>query len=721
MQANILNAQATHEVSSNDFVKEFFISGPYSPKTKNQIRPIELLEIEFIENENFFNGLGDHINGQVIRSDNGKHNINSVFDDTSFSVAYLHTKVRSIDATESYFLLSMQDGAKLYVNGILIHVIYREGDQKEKVIKVPLESGDNDIVLKVPNKDWGWSVRLKILEKKTGDAFIKQKEEEDEYFQFLNMQLRPQENKGHSMVTFREGSFPELALDRPGLAKKYLGGSYQINIRWFDTNVNEVKYPKTTGRYGYYAEVIGQNGKKLKRSGTLFCTSNNWMAWNNRLYSNLEYFPVNSISEEVWIEHRDAIKSYLGHQTLKSFLFHEPEVILLSFLDDMQKKRHTKDKKLTPLIYDGDFHASIKQKILGKENHYKLLALPKTDNAKKKRLNPLQKKYAKKNKKFIRRINEVCEQWIADEGSPFDMIVAKDGNIIFHGAFGSDDYGDFTINTPTEIASITKLFTGILFAQFVDQKIIGIDDPVGKYLPDFPLDGPQAVTMRQCFTHTSGFYGHSLFGGVHNHWLENTLKDVIENDTAGTKHQYNGMGHDLAGKVMELVTGKSVFRLFHEYLYEPLGMDHTIHDFDLGFSVYSTAYDMAILAQMLLNKGTYNGKRYFTEDTFYEILPKDLKTYFPDLVWSNPWQKDRLDGIGIVMKNWEIKDEKTGEKKYLLSDNVIGHGSATSSVFRIDLENNIIITQSRRKGSSRFGTHFLELYKLLDENLLEEE
>ena len=145
------------------------------------------------------------------------------------------------------------------------------------------------------------------------------------------------------------------------------------------------------------------------------------------------------------------------------------------------------------------------------------------------------------------------------------------------------------------------------FSIIILDKRFGIDDPVGKYLPDFPLKGPQAVTLRHCFTHTSGLDGHGLFDGVHNPWLENTLFQTIKNDTVGTRYAYNGMGFDLAGKVMEVVSGKSIFRLFHEYLYSPLGMQNTYHTWDLGYSVHSTAYDLSILAQMVLNQGTYDG------------------------------------------------------------------------------------------------------------------
>jgi CubicO group peptidase (beta-lactamase class C family) len=149
-------------------------------------------------------------------------------------------------------------------------------------------------------------------------------------------------------------------------------------------------------------------------------------------------------------------------------------------------------------------------------------------------------------------------------------------------------------------------------------------------------------------------------------------------------------------------------------------MENTYHNWNLGYSVHSTAYDLAILAQMILNKGNYDGKKYFSEDTFIKILPIDLKEYYPYIVFSNSWDANQTRGIGTNMQTWEINDKKTGEKRFLLSDNVIGHGSATSSVFRIDLENDIIITQTRRRGKSRFGEHFLKLYKLIDDNLIGE-
>ena len=703
------------QFTMNSYIHDFYVSKAYYLDQEKKVEPIELLEVNFIQNEEqFTNNVSD---GQWIRSENGEHNINSVVEDSSYATVYLYKKIKISRPQKAYFLLSITDGAKIFANGNLVAAQYGNNfNGEEKIIPFELKEGDNHIAIKAINKDWDWKIRCKILSKKQGQAVITERNKSQEFNEFLSMKIKP----AHYRHTYnsRVGTFPRLVLDKPGLARELLGGFYSIKVRWFNTDVKEVFYPKLEGRYGFYAEILGSNGTILKRGGTLFFLDNNWMVWNNKLEVLPEYFPISNIPKEVWEEHNKAIKSYMGHVTLESIFFQENSILLLSFLHEMAKNNYKSDKKLTPLIYDGDYHARIKQVIFGKENLYPKLQLPAKVPLKSSKLEDIQRTYQNNNFEFIKNLRKICDDWIADQGSPFDMVLAQNGKIIFHDSFGEDDYGDFTITTPTEIASITKLFTGILFAQFVDQNIIGIDDPVGKYLPDFPLKGPRAVTMRHCFTHTSGLEGHGLFDGVHNPWLENTLFQTIKNDTVGTRYTYNGMGFDLAGKVMEVVSGKSIFRLFHEYLYGPLGMENTYHTWDLGYSVHSTAYDLSILAQMVLNKGTYDGKKYFSKNTYEKILPKDLKQYFPNITYFNNWDRGRPMGIGTTIQEWKVKDEETGEDRYMLSKNVIGHGSATSSQLRIDLDNNIIITQTRREGKSRFGPNFEKLYKHIDNYLV---
>ena len=82
------------------------------------------------------------------------------------------------------------------------------------------------------------------------------------------------------------------------------------------------------------------------------------------------------------------------------------------------------------------------------------------------------------------KIRKVCQEWYEESKESFVMLIAKNGNVLIHEAFGERADGKVTLQTVTEIASVTKLLTGVMFAQFVDQGLIDIDDPVGKYLPD---------------------------------------------------------------------------------------------------------------------------------------------------------------------------------------------------------------------------------------------
>ena len=112
-----LLGQKVHSLSSNSYVSEFFLSGPYFHDKEKEIKPVKMLEIGYIDNENLFTNSETYSDGQVIRSNDGSHNVNSFLDDSSFAAAYLFTQVYAAKPTEAYFLLSVTDGAKIYVNG----------------------------------------------------------------------------------------------------------------------------------------------------------------------------------------------------------------------------------------------------------------------------------------------------------------------------------------------------------------------------------------------------------------------------------------------------------------------------------------------------------------------------------------------------------------------------------------------------------------------------
>jgi CubicO group peptidase (beta-lactamase class C family) len=529
--------------------------------------------------------------------------------------------------------------------------------------------------------------------------------------EFLNCQIVPKLGNPWD-YTFEPGKFPKLDWDRPYFVEKVMG-NFPLKTRWFNSELNEVSTPEEPGRYAFYVEAKTPNGMVIRRASTLYCRPKNWFGWSERPKAYLDFLPVDGIDRIVWEEHKDAIATFAGRIVLLSILRQQQGAVLMSYLHEIKATGNKPTLTDTPIIRDHDYHLTLKRKILGVEEKYPPLQMPREKRANKATvLREGTEEEAGFKPDTTERIRKVCQAWFEESGEPFIVLVARHGIVIIHEPFGEWTWGQLTRKSPTEMASLTKLVTGLMFAQYVDQGLIGIDDPVGNYLPDFPVFGDKTITLRQCFTHTTGLYGHAEWGGLHNPWLDNVISNGLEYLKPGKVHEYNGMGYDLAGKVMEIVSGKSIFRLMRENLFDPLDLKNTTLEDDLGFSCFSTAGDFARFGQLLLNKGSYGELEFFSPQTFEKILPEPLNRYYPDI--NKEW------GIGITwMRQTHPDAGKNGVPKdaTVLSKSVIGHGSATSAILRVDLENDLVITQSRRRGGKAYGKYLVKFLMAIEEGL----
>ena len=335
----------------------------------------------------------------------------------------------------------------------------------------------------------------------------------EEVREFLNCVVVPQLGNLWD-YTFEPGKFPQLEWDRPYFVEKVMG-KFPLKARWFNSELSEVDAPEKPGRYAFYVEAKTPEGKVIRRASTVFCRPRYWFGWSERPMAVLDFIPVDGIDRNVWKEHEDAIAAFAGRTVLLSMLRQQEGAILLSYLHEMKTAGNKPALTDTPIIRDHDFHLAFKRKILGVENKYPPLKMPQRMKKKKaKVLRQGTEEEAGFKQGTAEKIRDVCRAWFEESREPFIVLVARHGIVIVHEPFGQWTWGQLKRNSPTEMASLTKLVTGLMFAQFVEQGLIKIDDPVGKFLPDYPVSGDKTITLRHCFTHTTGLYGHEEWGGI---------------------------------------------------------------------------------------------------------------------------------------------------------------------------------------------------------------
>jgi CubicO group peptidase (beta-lactamase class C family) len=207
------------------------------------------------------------------------------------------------------------------------------------------------------------------------------------------------------------------------------------------------------------------------------------------------------------------------------------------------------------------------------------------------------------------------------------LLIHKDGKIIHQKLLG-----DFKPNIQAPIGESSQWLTVALVLMMVDEGKISLDDNVGKYLPIFPKWMKGYITLRHCLANTTGIEADKagkLFQKSKFATLEEEVNFYAEKrgiaQNPGTWFQYNQMGNNIAGRVLEVLTKKKFDRLIQEKLFRPLNMRYTtfsnytgaISPFD---GAKSSATDFMNFLSMLLNKGKFMGKQILSEASVNELM-----------------------------------------------------------------------------------------------------
>ena len=167
------------------------------------------------------------------------------------------------------------------------------------------------------------------------------------------------------------------------------------------------------------------------------------------------------------------------------------------------------------------------------------------------------------------------------------VALAKDGEILFRRNYGKSDVEmntDVTDTTVFGLASVTKQFTAATIMRLIEQGKISLDDPVTKFLPDYPTQG-NTVTIHHLLSHTSGLKDYGLKNEELPGWYSLDLSyqqmmDLWGNRPAENKpgevFDYNNWGYFLLGQIIERVTNTSWSNYAEPELLKPLGLNNTL-------------------------------------------------------------------------------------------------------------------------------------------------
>jgi CubicO group peptidase (beta-lactamase class C family) len=257
-------------------------------------------------------------------------------------------------------------------------------------------------------------------------------------------------------------------------------------------------------------------------------------------------------------------------------------------------------------------------------------------------------------------------------------IVVGPNKVLYHEAFGKMNVAK---NTPMmkdtifRIASMTKAVTSVGVMQLVEQRKIGLDDDVSKYLPAFKgkqiladvneeagtyhtRPASRGITIRQLLTHTSGigysWSDHGLAIAQKKTGATNDSELPLVNEP-GAQWTY-GASTRVLGDVIQKVTGERIDAYLERHILAPLGMRDTTYTVpqekysrvvtvsqkkdgaitetqnpspipatirgDGG--LFSTATDYSRFVQMVLNKGLLDGARILEESTVAEMSKNQI-------------------------------------------------------------------------------------------------
>jgi len=311
-------------------------------------------------------------------------------------------------------------------------------------------------------------------------------------------------------------------------------------------------------------------------------------------------------------------------------------------------------------------------------------------------------------------IDRVVERGIHAGGFPgAAVVVGRKGAVVWEKGFGRIDWKSSSARvSPTQteydLASLTKVVgTTTAIMILYDKGLFKLDDPVVKYLPEFGGGEKDSVTIRELLEHRSGLPADRELWRLASS-PEQARQIVLSTPLEykpGSQYVYSDLGAMTLGFLVEKLSGQPLDEYLSMWVFQPLGMTNTyyrpadsvkyrtaptedtpprgyplqgeVHDenaYALGgvaghAGLFSTAGDLSIFAQMILNGGEYNVLRIVADSTIKVFTHR---------------------AAGSRALGWAMADGQWGSGRYL-SDEAFGHVGYTGTSMWIDPDRDMFV------------------------------
>jgi uncharacterized protein YbbC (DUF1343 family)/CubicO group peptidase (beta-lactamase class C family) len=300
------------------------------------------------------------------------------------------------------------------------------------------------------------------------------------------------------------------------------------------------------------------------------------------------------------------------------------------------------------------------------------------------------------------------------------VLVARQGRVVYSKAVGykvtEPRRETMSLDTVFDMASLTKVVaTATSIMILVERGKLSLIDSVATYIPEFGRMGKEQITVEHLLTHRAGLPPDNEIAD----YIGKTV-DPMENIynlrpvyPPGSRFSYSDVGYIVAAEIVRRVSGQRLDQFARENIYKPLGMQNTrflprtdegvpapsdethgylervaptetrdgrrmqgeVHDprsYALGgvaghAGLFSTAGDLAIFCQMILNEGQYGGVRI--------LSPYAVKR----MVSSIRLPASEMRGIG-----WDVNTSYSSNRGDLFPVGSYGHTGFTGNSVWID-------------------------------------